>query len=198
MHCVEHLAGMNCVLPQINQIRDQFDEFVWNRACRCLHSITLASLTVLRTPASTNWSGWRRSKAGDRAPELARHGRQVAVAWHRRGCPAPCPPLSLTSLLPRQPHRNPQEPEPAVRASCWCTPSAAQACTERARSVPPCRARATPPHALSETLASPLLPRTRIVDVAHPTIASPPSRAAPKPYPSSNTSPAHWTRTAPS
>ena len=137
MHCVEHLVGMNCVHPQFIQIRDQFDEFVCNRASRCLHSITLASLTILRTPASTNWSGWRRSKAGDRAPAQPRHVAQVAVAWHRRGCPVPGPPsLSLTTLLSRQPHRSPQEPEPAVRASCGCTPSAARELTEHARAPP--------------------------------------------------------------
>ena len=117
MHCVEHLAGMNCVLPQINQIRDQFDEFVCNRACRCLHSITLPSLTILRTPTSTNWSGWRRSKAGDRAPAQPRHVAQVAVAWHRRGCPVPGPPLSplprcsLASLTAARRSPNP----PSVR-----------------------------------------------------------------------------------
>ena len=98
MHCVEHLAGMNRVHPQIHQIRTQFDEFVCNRAGRCLHSITLASLTLFRTPASSIRTEWRRSAAGDRAPEQARHGRQVAVTWHRRGCPAPCPPS-----LPRHP-----------------------------------------------------------------------------------------------
>ena len=107
MHCAEHLAGRNCVHHQIHQIRTKFDEFVCNQACRCLHSITLALLIFLRTPASTNRSGLRRSAAGDQAPELARPGRQVAEAWHRRGCPAPCPPS-----LPRRPllHRPPPRP----------------------------------------------------------------------------------------
>ena len=194
MHCVEHLAGMNCVHPQFIQIQDQSEEFVCNRASRRLHSITLASLTLLRTPASTNWSGRRRSKAGDRAPAQPRHVVQVAVAWHRRGCPAPCPPS-----LPRRPlpfpasHRAPghgiwSPRPPHTRAR---TRPAPPKLAQRGRKASP-PAELAPRHATPRplgTLASPRLTRTRIVNVAHPTIASPPSCAAPKPYPPSNTSP---------
>ena len=69
--------------------------------------------------------------------------------WRGITLAAPClaPSLSLTSLIPRQPHRSPQEPEPAVRASCRCTPSAAHATPEHAPGRPPPRAHATPPHA---------------------------------------------------
>ena len=82
-------------------------KFVYNRGGKCIQSITLASLTALRTPASSNRSGLRRSAAGDQAPDLARPGRQVAEAWHRRGCPAPCPPLS-----PSPPLASPRRPAP--------------------------------------------------------------------------------------
>ena len=191
MHCVEHLAGMNRVHPQIHQIRTKFDEFVCNRAGRYLHSITLASLNVFRTPASTIWSGRRRSMAGDRAPALARHGRQVAVAWQRRGCPTPCPPsLSRRPYLPSTAPRplghgiwSPRTPHTRARA-CPTPPKPPQRAREAS---PPPSSRHATPRPLG-TLASPRLPWTRIVDVAHPTIASPPSCAAPKPYPLSNTS----------
>ena len=150
MHWVEHLAGMNCVHPQINQIRTKFDKFVCNRTGRCLHSITLASLTLFRTPASTIRSEWRRSAARDRAPEHARHGRQVAVVWHRHGFPTPCPPsLPRRPCLPSTAPRpldtgfgRPGPPTP-VLGHARRRPSHHSARAKR----PPRRARTTPPRA---------------------------------------------------
>ena len=201
MHCVEHLAGMNCVLPQINQIRDQFDEFVCNRACRCLHSITLASLTVLRTPASTNWSGWRRSKAGDRAPELARHGQQVAVVWHRRGCPAPCPHLSLAPPLPfpashRAPGHGIWSPRPPhTRAR---TRPAPPKLAQRAREASPPAELALrhPTPSRHTSLATATMDTDRRRGPTHHRVAAVLCRI--ETIPTVEHLAAHWTRTAPS
>ena len=150
MHCVEHLAGRNCVHPQFNQIRTKFDEFVCNRAGRCTHSITLGSPTSFRTPASSNSNGMEKERGrgpGSRtsAPWSA-SGRDMASPW----LPGTVPPLSPATARPSR-HR----PAPLGRGiwsprtpphSLPCVPGAAQATAARARSGPPRQARATPPH----------------------------------------------------
>ena len=69
----------------------------------CLQSITLVSLTSLRTSGIDILVGRRRSKAGTELP----HGRAMSRMWLWRGITvaAPClaPSLSLTSLLPLPP-----------------------------------------------------------------------------------------------
>ena len=151
-------------------------------ARRSLTGATQVAAVIIATQGAAALSPCR-SALGHRGDHLA---AQLALA----------PPPTLPSTTPRPLDTGFGRPRPHTHVPVHAQrrPSSHRARAER----PPCRARATPPHALSETLASPLLPRTRIVDVAHPTIALPPSCAAPKPYPSSNTSPAHWTRTAPS
>ena len=141
---------MHCVHPKFIQIRDQFDELVHNRACRCLHSITLASLTLLRTPASTNWSGKeRRSKETGAAARTS----PWSALWQWRGnaeaalhrAPPSLPRHALASqhhtAPPGRGNWSPPTPTP-MPAHAQRRPSSHRAC----QSVPPPAAELTPRH----------------------------------------------------
>ena len=110
MHCVEHLAGMNCVHPQIDQIRK-------NPTNPCI--IELVSLTI-PLPSLTGAResteevqfdlGCRRGLEGAELP----HSRAMSRKWLWRGNAeavlhrAPLSPLTRCPLS--HPHHSPQEP----------------------------------------------------------------------------------------
>ena len=100
---------MNCVHPQINQIRNKFDKFMCNRARGCLHSITLASLTSLHTPGINDLVRKEMEQGRGQSSRTAAPCRACSCGVASPWLPRAWPPLSVPYLAAP----SPASPQPA-------------------------------------------------------------------------------------